>query len=319
MKSVYPAVCMLLLMATALFPQKAQACLDPDSVIVFASYDTIDTKPCPTANQIELRVSNIRMMTESPGRLCACALADKAKLYDQLIYIAFVDSGTNKPYDGFAKFNANEKSSAQWKGSYGNKGDWSGFVAKVVNDGLKASSPVELVIRAKAPNGMTVIIQDSTPCSNDLLNAVAQSALGTDEWDGDKEELKGAHQMVRTMRMAQTIPMKTATYFEELDKEVLTALSANAPVFIFKEHDLSVYPNPSQGRLNLEMDLVTDAKVEVTWVDLMGREVTLVSKTEFARGKHNLDWSPATYELGGTGLLRVNINGQTTTKRVMVW
>lgn len=298
-------------------PQQAKGCLDPDSVIVFVTYDTLNTTPCPTANQVELRISNIRLMSETPGKLCACGLASTSEMFGELLYIAFVDSGTNKPYKGFGKFDINEKSSGKWKGVYGKKGDWSGFVASVVNSGLKSTEPVELIVRAKAPLGISVTIRDSTPCENDLIKELAKSSLGTDEWDGVNEDLKGAHQMVRSLQRADMFLFEEAKYFTELDDELLTALSIDAPVVVFKNHDLTVYPNPSNGRVNLDFDLVTHANIKVTWVDLTGRETELTAGRELSRGEHRVTLSLTDFGIQGTGFLQVSIGDQISTHKVL--
>lgn len=299
-----------------MLPNVSKACLDPDTtVIVTVNYDTLDTSPCPTAKEVEIRISNIRMMNEDPNKVCACALASTSGLFTDIIYIAFVDSGTNNPYKGFGKFNENAKSSQAWKSKYSAKGDWSGFVATVLNSGLKSQDPVELIIRAKAPNNTQVVFNDSL-CNHDLSDYVGQSSLGTDEWDAVKEELKEGHQKVRGLPVkTESFEQKTKKHFEDLDDEIITKVGIGA-VWILKENEVEAYPNPTDGNINLAFDMVVADDVTIKWVDMAGKETLLRSTARLDRGEHILTFNLSEYNIHGIGTLHMVIGNNTTTKRI---
>lgn len=299
-----------------ILPNVSKACLDPDTtVIVTVNYDTLDTSPCPTAKDVEIRISNIRMMNETPNKICACALASASDLFTDIIYIAFVDSGTNNPYKGFGKFNENAKSSQAWKGQHGSSGDWSGFIATVLNSGLKSQDPVELVIRAKAPNNTQVVFNDSL-CNHDLSDYVGQSSLGTDEWDGTKDELKNAHQKVRGLPVkTQSFEQKAKKHFEEIDEEIITKVGQGA-VWILKENEVEAYPNPTDGNINLAFDMIVADDVTIKWIDMAGKEIILRSTAQLERGKHKLTFNLSDHNIHGIGTLQMVIGNNTTTKRI---
>jgi len=299
--------------------QKAEACLDPDtSIIITVNYDTIDAQPCPLAREMEIRISNIRMMSEAPNKLCACALASFSGMFTDLVYIAFVDSGTNDPYDGFAQFNENAKSTAAWASKYSSSGSWKGMVAKVVNSGLKATDPVELLIRAKAPANTSVVFNDSL-CGPDITDKLVQSSLGTDEWDGSNETLKNAHQRVRGMsNVVQTSEM-SKQHFKDLDKEIETALNLrkDAPVWFFGQNGATLYPNPSDGDMTINLKLATDENVLIEWIDLTGRSQVLQPSAMYGRGEHQVAFSLNSLGIDGSGFIKVSFENEVQVLKVM--
>jgi len=300
--------------------RQSKACLDPDTtVIITVNYDTLATVPCPTANEMEMRISNIRLMSEAPNKVCACAFASISDLFSDLQYIAFVDSGTNTPYQGFASFDANAKSSAAWQGKHSSSGSWKGFVAKVVNSGLKVDDPVELIVRAKTPSNTPVVFNDSL-CTDDLQEKIQQSVLGTDEWDPVNEDLKDAHQVVRSMNRSIAFTEKKKAHFTELDDEILTAISIrkDAPVWLFNKNEVSVYPNPSEGLLSLNLRLKDEADLQVEWMDLAGRKQLIQSSREFASGTHEVKLDLLNHGIQGAGFLKVTIGGEVHIRKVLL-
>lgn len=315
MKFYLLALCMLFGLA-----KQSQACLDPDTtVIITVNYDTLATAPCPTANEMEMRISNIRLMSEAPNKVCACAFASISDLFTDIQYIAFVDSGTNTPYQGFAAFDANAKSSAAWQGKHNSSGSWKGFVAKVVNSGLKVNDPVELIVRAKTPSNTPVVFND-TLCTGDLEEKIQQSVLGTDEWDPVNEDLKDAHQIVRSMNKSIAFTEKKKAHFTDLDDEILTAISIrkDAPVWLFNKNEVTVYPNPSEGILNLNLHLNGDSDLEMEWIDLAGRKQLVQGAQEFASGNHEMKLDLTAQGIQGSGFLKVTIGGEVHIKKVLL-
>ena len=71
------------------FLTTAEACVrpTPDTLVrTTFRYDSALT-------ELELRISNLRFMTESPGKFCSCALTSWTTVFTELKYVAFVDSG----------------------------------------------------------------------------------------------------------------------------------------------------------------------------------------------------------------------------------
>jgi hypothetical protein len=202
-----------------MLPQ-ANACIDPDSVpTVHTNYDTTMIGTCSYADKIEIRLSNLRMMNESPNKICACALSSFASLFSNLQYVAFVDSGTNNPYNGFAGFQNDQAYDAAWNTSQSAFGGWSGFIADVINGGLQADDPVEMVIRAMAPPNTLVAIDSF--CVDTLLTfRLEESNLGTDAWDPIAADLDESHQGVRGLENP-TLSQVSEAYFTALDDAIL--------------------------------------------------------------------------------------------------
>ena len=127
----------LCLMALVAVPNSSRACIDPGpKVIVICNYDST---LLPMVEEIELRLSNLRFMQEVPGKFCSCALNTWSSIFTDLQYVAFVDSGTNNVYPGFAPWDASMGASTSWDTDQPNLGSgWSGFIAEVIQGGLSA-------------------------------------------------------------------------------------------------------------------------------------------------------------------------------------
>ena len=159
------------------------------------------------------------MMNESPNKICACALASLGTMFNDLHYVAFVDSGTNVPYNGFAQFSGGQVYDDAWDTSQPGLGDWSGFIADVINQGLVAEDPLEMIIRASAPPG-TLVAVDSACGNNLLIDRLNESSLGTDAWSALAGGLDESHQGVRALDDA-TLNQVIPQYFIDLDDAIL--------------------------------------------------------------------------------------------------
>ena len=116
-------------------------------------------------------------MNENPNKVCNCALSSFSDLFSNLIYIAFVDSGTNNPYQGFAAWNAEAMASAAWNSAHSRANGWDGFVSTVLSSGLSASDPVELVVRATL-SANTTVFADTACMTTGLDDMIRGSELG---------------------------------------------------------------------------------------------------------------------------------------------
>ena len=210
--------------ATMLIGVETRACVDPVTVIkVHTNYDTVMVGSCPYANKLEVRLSNLRMMNESPNKICACAISSLADLFSNLNYVAFVDSGTNNPYPGFAEFVSGAEYDNAWDASQPGFGGWSGFIADVINEGLQADDPLEMIIRATAPAGTVISIDSGCTNSGVLAGKLDDSSLGTDAWDpvGRGGGLDESHQGVRAME-GSTFDAVDSAFFAALDDDILS-------------------------------------------------------------------------------------------------
>ncbi|GAB5539982.1 MAG: hypothetical protein Salg2KO_20850 [Salibacteraceae bacterium] len=200
----------------------SKACFDPDTtIVVIVNYDTIDSGGCAYASEVAIRISNLRVMNESPNKICACGFKNLDSTFSNINFLAFVDSGTNNPYNGIALFDSKLQASTAWDNSAGN-GSWGGFIADVINGGLSATSPVEFIIRAKAAEGL-VFIDSNCTGSATLEEQVNGLDFGTDAWDPILEDLDQSHQSIRELGEQQPVQMiqRNALFFSNLDGDIL--------------------------------------------------------------------------------------------------
>lgn len=243
------------------FTQSAYACFPPDTAVwIEVSYDSTMFGSCEEAREIEIRLTNFRVMNEMPNKICACGLENLAVNYSQINYLAFVDSGTNNPYNGIVNFDATTASSNAWNSATGGS-DWSGFVADVVNNGLDVNSPVEFVIRAEALPGTVIEIDTSCTAGSNggtttLSDVIENTSFGTDAWDPILEDLDQSHQGIRDFGSSSATinyTRQTPAYFTTLDDDILNNLpvdtnTANADFFYTaqgKEVDFYDDSNPN--------------------------------------------------------------------------
>ncbi len=217
------------------FHWQSKACIDPDSVVVIiVNYDTQwVAATCPYAEEVEIRLSNIRLMSEAPNKICACGLASFADNFSVLRYVAFVDSGTNNPYNGFGDFIENALASDEWDNADPGSGSWAGLIADVINGGLSATTPVEMVIRAEAPPGTQLVFDSLCSANQYLPDLINQASLGTDAWDPVNETLDASHQSVRSLDASQvagssvSYAIVSSQYMDDLDDDILDNIPAD--------------------------------------------------------------------------------------------
>lgn len=317
----------LLLLTGLLTFDNAKACVDPDSVvIIIVNYDTLNTFPCPTANQVELRFTNLRLMSEEPNKICACGLSSFSDIFTDLDYIAFVDSGTNNPYVGFTEFLNNASSSASWNTAAPNTGGWTGMVSEVINFGLNPTHAVDLVVRLSAPPN-TVIVFDSLCQNPPLTQKVSESFLGTDEWDASNSTLKNDHMSVKSLNTNLT-PGSSITYnevdkahFTQMDNDILGALIPTGTGTLVKlpENSWNAYPNPASNEVTLAFSNSGNQAISARIRDLSGRVIhQLMNQQIVPAGLNSYTLSLPSNIAAGTYLLEVSQENKTSAQQLFI-
>ncbi|PCH94491.1 MAG: hypothetical protein COB85_05585 [Bacteroidetes bacterium] len=228
------------------YGKQSQACISDTitTITVTVNYESFFLSPCTYTSNIEIRLSNLSLMTESPGKVCACAFAF-GNFYDSVIFIAFVDSGTNNPYQGFAMFNEELASSTAWDNDQPGFGGWAGYIASVVNLGLVATDPVEMVIRAAASASNLLAYQDSLNCVTPAIyDVVPQTSIATDEWVSLTSSLGNTHQKVRGLTTVMSYQIQNTSCFAGLDSAILNNIPVVGIETIEEQVGFSVVPNP---------------------------------------------------------------------------
>ena len=213
-------------------PRKAQACIDSaTTVFVIVHYDTINF------TDISLTVTNLRLFGGSPNHFCSCAINNYTDMFSNILYVAFVDSGTSNPVPGFEPYEANVNATTAWENVWPT-GDWNAFVSEVNVNGLTPGNPVELVIRAQLPPGYTFDSIDST---------LTYTYLGTDEWSNTNQDLADSHQNLVDFNSGhQMIAEHSATYFTNLDNALNTGIQT------LEQTSFSLHPNPATETLTVQ-------------------------------------------------------------------
>lgn len=244
--------CLSLLILFLSFSE-VQACIDPPDTItnitIEFDYSVYDSNGCDYLDQVEIRMTNLRLMSEAPGKVCACALAQSSTIYQNIVYIAFVDSATYNPYPGFAAFDANAASSTAWDNLASVGGGWDGYIANVVNSGLTANDPVDLIIRAAAPRGYPV---DSACGNANFSSETRSSRIGTDEWKPDGDSLAKAHTGLRsfnTIGFSYTVTQSDS--IEANDSMIIPNIPLSLPQLEMIS-DIEIYPVPASEVLTIQ-------------------------------------------------------------------
>lgn len=81
--------------------------------------------------------------------------------------------------------------------------------------------------------------------------------------------------------------------------------------------DLNVYPNPVKETLNIEMDLVKNARIELFVTDITGKVVAQIANNENQVGKRNYQWNVGSLQ-NGIYLLNIKSDNNLQVKKVMI-
>lgn len=166
---------------TFLKPQKANACVDPETVVNVTCY--VDSG----LTEMTIVYTNLKLHTSTPNTFCSCGLSDAwTGLFSDIHSVAFVEAGTTNPIWGFGQpFTASADASAAWAALSGN---WQGFISQVTQAGLTPNAPVELIVNASVPPGFTISLIDTS---------LRQTSIGSDVFDANTNSLAYAHLWTR--------------------------------------------------------------------------------------------------------------------------
>ncbi len=262
-----------------LFTQSSKACVDPDTIA------TLTINHSDDLSEVEIRIGNLKLETETPNIFCSCALASQTAVFTYVTYIAVVYSGTNDIYPNFEPFTQTSPADAAWDGSQPTIPNWNGYIAEVINNGLTADEAVDFVIRAEAPPGVLVELEDDPQQDSSLL--YTQTYIGTDMWDPIEMDIAEDHQAVRVFGALENITVNVLpkSYFEQLDFELTTSIHevGQAPVLSGK-----LYPNPVYQSFELSFELPKDNDLDFIIYDIHGKVVHRFPTRNFISGKHML-------------------------------
>ncbi|QNR22860.1 Omp28-related outer membrane protein [Croceimicrobium hydrocarbonivorans] len=78
-----------------------------------------------------------------------------------------------------------------------------------------------------------------------------------------------------------------------------------------------LYPNPAQDQFNIDLNLSSDAKVEIKVLDITGRELLQVANSQLSSGETKLNVSVEALP-AGTYFIELNVDGTKYTEKLMV-
>lgn len=252
--------------------QEAKACIDPDTVI------TLTTRYSEDFSEIEIRLGNLKLMSEEPNTFCSCALSSFSDFFTHLEYVAFVDSGTNIVYQNMAAWNNTTEADNAWDAAQAGFGAWTGFIGEVINGGLAPEDNVELIIRASTPPGFFVDVVE-------LDSSLSFSYLGTDAWDPGEQILIGAHPGVRNIGLdnsSKVFEEKPLSYFDELDNGILSNNKEVRNDIIFE-----TFPNPFQDNILVKYNLKEPSTVQFNIRDIQGKLIFTEEVDQLSIGNHS--------------------------------
>lgn len=88
--------------------------------------------------------------------------------------------------------------------------------------------------------------------------------------------------------------------------------------FIANNLNLTVAPNPFETSTSIKFYLVQEAKVQISLVDLLGREVKTIDASLLNTGNHNIELNTNNEINSGVYLLKVRVNGFEKVEKVII-
>ncbi|MCF8246979.1 MAG: T9SS type A sorting domain-containing protein [Saprospiraceae bacterium] len=252
--------------------QETKACIDPDTVI------TVTCNYAPDFTQVEIRLSNLKLHTETPNTFCSCALSSWYGAFTSPTYIAFVYEGTNTSYPNFNAWDNTVGADNAWNTEFPNYPNWSGYISEVINSGLNIDDNVEMVIRASTPPGTFAIVEE-------LDSAMASITLGTDMWLPGEQTMAFDHPGIRNIRYDNNgfvYAVKPMSYFEQLDGDILASLADR----LAKQFKITIGPNPATSQMKVNYELSNPYPVKMRILDLQGQVIANVFEGEQPPGEH---------------------------------
>jgi hypothetical protein len=236
MKKFYSILFSLIFIS--LINQETSACVEyhPDTVYVQVVCDSL----C----NIEIRVLNLQLGGGNPNQFCSCGISEALGTGIELEYIAFLDSLTGLPIEGFDPWSLVSAAGDSWADVDPNTFDWSGFVSDVNSSGLLLGQSVILSIRGNNTTGYCDVSDPGL-----FQEFFYGLGFGTDEWDDDNNELAESH---NDITMFYDIPQENITglyttpdYFTALD-QLLVGVKSD-----YEIAEVSLYPLPAENELNI--------------------------------------------------------------------
>jgi hypothetical protein len=244
---------------------QAKACVDyhNDSVYVIVHYDSTNF------TDVSLTLTNLRLFGGNPNQFCSCGITTFTNTFSNILYVAFVDSGTTNALAGFDVWDASANATNSWNNVIAT-GNWSGFVSMVNANGLPAGAPVELIIRARLPVGYSFYLLDS---------AIGLTQMGTDEWFDATQVLGNTHQSVSGIDGPFTYIAEApgASWFTNLDAALMTG--RKEPVDLT---GIQVYPVPAQDKVYVALRNPAASLKSLELYDASGR---LLQRMDDLRGQ----------------------------------
>lgn len=147
-----------------------------------------------------------------------------------------------------------------------------------------------------------VLLTELSPPNNEFQN-VARTLYTNDE-DGDILEA-----ISQSFQEGDWVNTRRSVY------TYLPALVSNEDERALSTATLEVYPSPSRGPVNLDIQLDQPSALQVDVYDILGRHVTTLTNTSMATGAQHLVWQPQN-AAAGLYFVRVQLDESVETRAV---
>jgi Zn-dependent metalloprotease len=84
------------------------------------------------------------------------------------------------------------------------------------------------------------------------------------------------------------------------------------------EFSLAVYPNPSSGNVNIDLNLSEKQNVSVSVTDVLGRTIESIPNKQYAAGENKLSIAQKISYEPGVYLVNINVEGQIISKKIII-
>ncbi len=322
MKKFYFLIVSIVTFSFVFFTNDSWACIDPGPDTTVKIIVTYDTTNAPCIDEVSLRITNLRFMSENPGKLCSCAFDALNPIMQNVVYIAFVDSGTNNPYSGFAAWNTLAASSLAWNNSQPGF-SWSGYVASVIGSGLSANSAVELVIRLQAPaNQKYTLTGDTSIQAVSLMDHIESTTMGTDEWSDTNQDLVAAHQALYPFDPAlpgnsiQYVPEALA-FFTQLDDDILNNIPTGIQIQQTAIGQLSIFPQPADEVLHIAINVEQSNRLTIKLFDVNGKQLRVWNRDDLTSGMQQMHL-PVSEIPAGIYMLQLSTSANQLVEKIII-
>lgn len=296
-------LCLLLLPC---FQTPAKACVDHHPTTGIQTRILFDST---NFQNLIIVISNLNLAGGQPNQFCSCGLNGPytgGNSFGTIQYVAFVDSGTTNPVQGFDTWSADAMATSAWDNVLQN-GQWNGFLADVNQSGLIAGQPVEIYIKVQ--------LQLPFWFGGSLLDSVANAtSLGTDEWSASGDSLVASHQSVSGITSggpATHVALTPgSTFIDDLDSMLVSVRERQEAL------SFVLYPVPATDRLFVKLvhpGVTTWYRYEV--FEATGKMVTSSGMSGPSRAQFALD---VTALDAGMYFIRMHSDQGVQTKRFQV-